>query len=229
MADTLRDLIRRLKFGPKSLPRSSNGEGPIKVPGVGTFSIVSVGSTSYTTGADLSFHPEGAEECASGHVRYSVLVDKDFNVEWKITQNTLNYGDYTGEVFGSRVWDAASDAINTLHERAPTSWGFHVASAIEMEINEMDRRIENLELARKFASRPGLESRAARLDGRISEAKESWGPRRTALKEVLKGWHQWCSGKDGFIEKISCYEVMNGILSQHRISEIAEDAGGPTA
>jgi hypothetical protein len=204
---SIHDVLRKQKYGPRQLPFSPNHEGPVTIPGLGAFAFVSVGSTAYTTGIDVFFHPEGDEECAKGHLRFHAQIGKDLRLKWILDHDKLDYGDYDGARFGACVYETAIEQLNNLHMRAPTSWGFHVGDAAAMEFRILRRKLDDLTSSVSYISemlkRPPQNGRTpeeiraqlARRQAQLASFRTHKTQRMDDLKRVINIWHDWSSAK----------------------------------
>ena len=182
----------------RRLPSCANGEGPVKIEGLGTFALVSVGNTRYTTGIEVHFQAEGQNEAAAGHIRFHIEIGEDLRPTWVVDRLTLDYGDHTGEKYGSRVFDAARAAVKSLYDRAPVSWGFHIDSAAEQKLEILKtRRRELLQNAQFAAEGAFTEKHKLRAKDRLAAFETRNLSRMNALKSVRAAWQNWCEAKAG--------------------------------
>lgn len=116
----------------------------VTFPGIGRVYGHSVGSCSHTTGFDLFFKAEGADEATRGMVRFVARVAEDGTLVWvfdqasggttrdwrlpKITELEQPY-------FPPEAMAAMRKVAETLGERDQTAWFFQTIGAIDIELN----------------------------------------------------------------------------------------------
>jgi len=219
---SIHDFLNKQKYGPRRLPFSNNGAGPVQIPGLGAFAFVSVGSTAYTTGVDVFFHPEGHEDCAKGSLRFHAAITKDLRVKWILDKFTLDYGDHLGARFGSRVLESAIENLDNLYLRAPVSWGFHIGDAAKMEESRLNREWNDLKLTvvaiKGMIGHPpanrtldDIRAQLGRRESQIAAFEQRTSKRLADLKKIIDAWRAW-SGAAGPAPRIAINTAFKDIL-----------------
>lgn len=155
------------------------------IPGIGKIYTHSVGSTAHTTGLDHYFLPENADKPICGHVRFSAAIADDGSVIWECVSidspNSRKLHRKDARPTEATQTDYPSEALaemrrlsETLHDRDPVTWFFHVLSATEISldaliskrneykhtIQQLDSLLSNpLEPIRQFVPSPEPEGR----------------------------------------------------------------------
>lgn len=125
------------------------------IPGLGIIHGYSVGGCSHTSGFDMHFLAEGADEPVKGHVRFSTFVADDGTLQWRFVSATGN-GHWNRDwrlppiteqdqpYYPAEVMTAMRREVETLGERDPNAWFFQTVGAIDVELNDLLAKRANI-------------------------------------------------------------------------------------
>lgn len=111
------------------------GIDKVVVPGKGTYGFQSVGDTSYTTGFDVYFHPEGMPARAPGYGRMRVVVLDDFSWDLRFV---------AAHRLDEETVRTAAEPARSWMEGQQTNLMFSLLGAAEPELKERQRRRKDL-------------------------------------------------------------------------------------
>lgn len=125
----------------------------VTVPGVGRIYGYAVGSCSHTMGFDMCFMAEGADEATRGTVRFSAFVDDDGSLQWRfggMTQSMTRdwklppVTEHDQPYYPAEAMVAMRRMVETMGERDAFGWYAQTQSAIDIELNGLQRKFDLL-------------------------------------------------------------------------------------
>lgn len=172
------------------------------VPGKGTYGFQSVGDTSYTTGFDIYFHPEGMPSRAPGYGRMCVVVNDDFTWDFRFV---------AAHRLAEETVRAAAEPARSWMESQQTNLMFSILGAAEPELKERQRRRKDLTrwlswhedwLRQEAAKPPGGNEPPRTTPEKVEAARKNLEtfeatsePRERILERVLAAVRIYAGGK----------------------------------
>jgi hypothetical protein len=145
------------------------GEDPaklIRVPGLGTFVVQSVGNCAGTTGLDAYFQAEGALECELGCVRHSLKFTDAGHPYWE-----RQPGRWKEIFFAPKVEEELLRIVIDTPQRDPYGYMFHVLGALDKELRQHEYEVKKRQNYPSLYGEPKVYLR-------------KWGARRDVLQRI---------------------------------------------
>lgn len=178
------------------------GIDKVVVPGKGTYGFQSVGDTSYTTGFDVYFHPEGMPARAPGYGRMRVVVLDDFSWDLRFV---------AAHRLDEETVRTAAEPARSWMEDQQTNLMFSLLGAAEPELKERQRRRKDLtrwlswheDWLKRDAARPAGDNEPPKTTPEKVEAARkalkdfdaASEPRERILERVLAAVRIYAGGK----------------------------------
>lgn len=204
------------------------GIDKVAVPNKGTYGFQSVGDTSYTTGFDVYFHPEGMPSRAPGYGRMCVVVNDDFT--WDVRFVAAHRLD-------EEIVRTAAEPARSWLESQQTKLMFSILGAAEPELKERQRRRRDLTrglewqedwLKRDAAKPPGGNEPPRTTPERVEAARKALEtfeaasePRERILERTIKAVRIYSTNKT------RAGRTMNDLLEEARQEFAQPEAVAP--